>query len=295
MSVRTVLLPCLLAAGCSKEIDIFGGASSDLCLQGEARPSFRCFPIGGLYNHDSPAGPDVHMLAYAGGMGGSCGLQDDRTAVCWDSDDGETQVPSGTWSSIALGSSHGCGIREDGTAECWGTDFYGETHPPAGRFLMLAPVDHYTCGLRPEGTVECWGMDHGEDWTGPPSDVRFVELYGRTATLCGLDASRRVYCWGRDLGTLLSPPEDPGVLRVTVGVRHVCALMADHSIDCWGEDNHEVVSNRPSGEWADVATGQYWSCALATNGDAVHCWGDVAPDQEDFHVARGPRGIWAYR
>lgn len=274
--------------GCPGGPHVFDGSTISLCVQ-EPTVSLRCFGMGGLAPGLETDVPDVRIVSYSGGGGGSCGLTREGEAVCWGARGAESEVPSGTWKSVRLGSAFGCGIRPDDSVECWGTDFYGETLPPPGAFRQVAPGYEHACGLRTDGILECWGGGpYGGQGSPPTGAGPFEELSGGSSTWCALDADRRLTCWDVMDPELRTPPSDAGVRKVAIGVTHACALMKDHSIRCWGEDTGGVVSDAPAGRFVDISASRYSSCALERGRRQVRCWGNIPDRQRQFHIIVGP-------
>ncbi len=126
-------------------------------------------------------------------------------------------------------------------------------------YTQLVPGGYHTCALRSDGSVWCWGANN------------MGQLGDGTTT-------RRLT--PRAVGTLTS-----GVVALAAGEVHTCALSTDGSVSCWGQniygqlgdgtttDRHvpTPVGALTSGV-AAVAAGQYFTCAIKTNG-SLWCWG----------------------
>ena len=81
---------------------------------------------------------------------------------CWGGDpwSGLTEVPAGSFRSVAVGENHACAVRDDRTAACWGYPDYGMASPPAGEFSALAAGTSHSCGVRAaDGKLACWGAE----------------------------------------------------------------------------------------------------------------------------------------
>ena len=79
----------------------------------------------------------VPILTYLLGWAHTCALDTNSEAVCWGrSDEGQTNAPSGRFTSISAGNRHTCGLRENGEIVCWGDNEYGQSSPPDGRFAQ---------------------------------------------------------------------------------------------------------------------------------------------------------------
>jgi len=126
-------------------------------------------------------------------------------------------------------------------------------------YTQLTPGGYHTCALRSNGSVWCWGANN------------MGQLGDGTTT-------RRLS--PRSLNSLSS-----GVVALAAGEVHTCALRTDGSLLCWGQniygqlgdgtttDRHSptAVGALTSGV-AAVAAGQYFTCAIKTNG-SLWCWG----------------------
>ena len=89
----------------------------------------------------------------------SCGLRSDGTITCWGSnDEGQTNAPSGQFTSLSSGSAHSCGLRGDATIACWGDNQFEKAQAPAGTFTAVAAGGLHSCALRSNGTIGCWGQ-----------------------------------------------------------------------------------------------------------------------------------------
>ena len=64
----------------------------------------------------------------------TCAIRPDRTLSCWRSFEQAVPAPSGTFDSVAVGSSNVCALRTDGVVVCLGSDFFGQSTPPNGDF-----------------------------------------------------------------------------------------------------------------------------------------------------------------
>lgn len=159
---------------------------------------------------DRPEYPPVpeRFASLALGEKHACGITDERIAYCWGDRpftgpsgyfaseyDGVVSVQfaplnSGTWSSLAPGSSSSCGIDEAGTLECWGREIskgdpaHSCTLPIVYRptpVLEGVPVRAVTVGRRPcedfacvldaEGMALCWGRNTAGQTGQPPSKL----------------------------------------------------------------------------------------------------------------------------
>jgi len=61
---------------------------------------------------------------------------------------GATVAPPGTFKTVATGRNFSCGLRPDRTVECWGDNRYGQSDPPSGRFTSVTTGSWHSFGLR---------------------------------------------------------------------------------------------------------------------------------------------------
>jgi hypothetical protein len=97
-----------------------------------------------------------------------------------------------------------------------------------------------------------------------------------------------VKCWGDTFGTT---PVDvtgltSGVAAVSAGGVHACALITAGGVKCWGDNDYGQLGNGttmdsstpvdvtgPISGATAVSAGSYHTCAIATAGGALKCWG----------------------
>ena len=145
-----------------------------------------CWGLNDLGQADAPTGTFTSVSA---GRDHSCGVRTDGTITCWgqNNDAGlplalssadncgyvggqytcfvrtvtvdQTDVPSGTFTSVSAGRNHSCGVRTDGTIACWGLNNFGQAHEPDGTFIAVSVGLGQSCGVRTDGTIICWGLN----------------------------------------------------------------------------------------------------------------------------------------
>lgn len=75
----------------------------------------------------SPSSGTRFKTVAAGVARDRCGIVTAGTATCWGYFDSlVTSPPSGTFTAIAIGSSHACGVKSDGQMACWGNNTGGQ-------------------------------------------------------------------------------------------------------------------------------------------------------------------------
>lgn len=154
-----------------------------------------------------------------------------------------------------------------------------------------------------ENKVKCWGSNAsgqlGNGWTGTTESTP-VSVATNTSTIPG--TSHCVYwgpfCWYvvQDTPTIpASALAGKSVTKVTVGSNHACAI-ANAGVYCWGDNTYGQLGNRTNTSSAvpvtvdtlatnsptksalggkeviDIAAGEYFTCALASDG-SIACWG----------------------
>ncbi len=237
------------------------------------------------FSPDTPC--NILTSVNAGGLftgresrGHSCGLRLDGTAVCWgDNRDGQTDAPSGVFTSVSAGDAHSCGLRLDGTVVCWGAI----ADAPSGVFTSVSAGGAHSCGLRLDGTADCWGTYDIPGSAGAPETPSgvFTSVSAGGLHDCGLRLDGSAVCWGADfLG--FGPADAPAgeFASVSAGEAHSCGLRLDGTVDCWpGNDIVEInpsfdggLIDAPSGVFASVSAGGEHNCGLRLDG-SVDCWG----------------------
>lgn len=161
-----------------------------------------------------------------------------------------------------------------------------------------------------EGWPYCWGAnDLGQLGTGSISETPVTKPAAVTKDKTGKPAGPPIctatfffVCTATKPGTPAVPPSGLAGLeveKVSVGTTHACAI-ANASVYCWGDNEFGQLGNRSTAAYTaapvkvdtqskdeagkpksalaqkeviDVTAGEYFTCALATDG-TVACWGD---------------------
>jgi alpha-tubulin suppressor-like RCC1 family protein len=225
----------------------------------------------------------------AGGESHACVRRRDDTVACWGTNSqGELGNGTTVTSSVAVavvglsdvvqvsaGSGVSCAVVRSGLAYCWGDDSQGAlgngdatrtdiSHPVAVAGITdaveIAVGARNVCVRRQHGNVTCWGGTLGGFGDGVSSTTRSAP--------------------GADVADL------PLAEHIDASESHSCAV-ASGSVLCWGGNLGEPADgHHPERRWArtaravpglsniaQVVTGAYSSCALASSG-TVSCWGD---------------------
>jgi alpha-tubulin suppressor-like RCC1 family protein len=225
----------------------------------------------------------------------TCGVTDANDAYCWgrgrygrlgNGSSENSMIPTAvsgglSFESVNSGLAHTCGITTDGEAFCWGR---GEDGILGQNSVASSPVPVPVSG-----------------------GLTFGSINAGSATTCGIATNGDAYCWGAsDFGNLLGQGKDerdrklaPGLVAgefqfkpnsVSVGLDHVCAISTADKAVCWGRGRYGklgigsadalgVIENlmtprevKGNISFAQLATGVFQTCGIATNGEA-YCWG----------------------
>jgi hypothetical protein len=205
------------------------------------------------------------FTALAAGSRYTCGLRSEGTPVCWG--DSPAAPPAGTFTALAAGRSFVCGLRSNGTPNCWGY-LRGQVFPPAGTFTTLTAGSGHVCGLRSDGTAACWG-DNDEGQGTPPAGA-FTAISAGGGHTCGLRSDGTATCWGNNIIGAATPPSGT-FTAISAGGAHTCGLRSDGTGTCWG-DNSSGIATAPSGTFTAISAGSEHTCGLRPTGAAT-CWG----------------------
>jgi len=219
---------------------------------------------------------DVAFQVLGAGDDFTCGLRNDHQIICWGrNDQGQTNVPPGSYQSLAVGRHVACAIRTDATLACWGYGSQGVLSPPAGYFGSLAVGDNYACALS-LGTPTCWGA------LPPPPSGKFEQIAVGDWHACGIrQGTRDVVCWGveglgSDQGQMNAPSGSFWTLSLngttSCGTRQDSS--SPYSLECWGAALGS--SSPPTGRLPYVSLGASTGCAAGSDVDAnLQCWGSA--------------------
>ena len=233
----------------------------------------------------------------------SCGIRTDATAVCWgDNTYGQTDTPTGKFTTITTSSQHSCGIRTDHTAVCWGNNngpgtfdeeslewvasYAGQADAPPGKFTTITTGSDHSCGIRTDHTAVCWG-DNTYGQTDTPTG-KFTTITTGSDHSCGIRTDHTAVCWGNNNGPGTFDEESlewvasyagqadapPGKFTtITTGSDHSCGIRTDHTAVCWGNNDNWQVDVPSGNKFTTIATGaNNYSCGIRADATAA-CWG----------------------
>ncbi len=179
---------------------------------------------------------------------------------------------AGGFAAVSAGWGYTCGLHSDGAAECWRWRRNG-SEPDMG--FPWSTARYYRAGnpwdFEQEKTTLGLDWDSSPQAAQPPPGAFVAVSAGRDAA-CGLRPSGRVECWG-NYQAFADAPE--GVFAaVSAGIEHACALRLSGLTECWGASTvRGSATTPPEGEYTDIATGDYFACALKAGNGEAECWG----------------------
>jgi alpha-tubulin suppressor-like RCC1 family protein len=221
-----------------------------------------------------------HFKAMSSGSANTCGIKADDTLLCWgDNGYGQTDVPSGTFKAVEVGtaSTHICAIRSDDTLVCWGDPENGATNAPSGTFKGVTNGHAHSCAIRSDDTLTCWGVEENQDvgQTAAPLGT-FTAVNAGVYHTCAIRSDDSLVCWGYNASGQADPPAG-SFKALDAGNYHNCAVRADDSLACWGFSDFGQTSP-PAGSFKAAAGGYGHTCAISSD-DSLACWGDYRVGQ----------------
>lgn len=240
--------------------------------------------------------PDLRFTAVAAGYVGTCGLDLQRTPICW----GRIRAPlsSEPLSQIVVGDEYACGLSETGSVFCWGKAPTVPGYPAIAstprRIRLDRPAVAVTAGRRHacviaiDGSGHCWGMNAdgqvGDGSAGISASLHIqpvrvaleAPLVSITAGFdftCALTVDGRPYCWGSNAS----------------------GLMGRNSIERCGDAVPILCAPRPVAiegglRFKAIAAGDGHVCAVTVAGQ-VACWGRNEQGQLGISVSPEQRSV----
>ncbi|MGE5294994.1 MAG: hypothetical protein ACM3VT_09205 [Solirubrobacterales bacterium] len=213
-----------------------------------------------------------------------------------DRDGQVSNVPTGSdFVAVAAGDAHGLALKSDGTVVAWGQNDDGECNVPEGTYKAIGAGADFSLAIRTDGSIAAWGYDGQRQVSSVPEGHDFVAVDGGELFAVALKADGSIVAWGYDRwGQVSDAPTGTGFKAAMAGDDHAVALAADGSLICWGY--WAAIENVPtSGAYAAIAAGGAFCLGLKDDGSIVW-WGsdsdgcdtDVVPTGTDFaDVAAG--------
>jgi len=240
-----------------------------------------------------PAGQDY--TAIAAGDAHGLALRSDGTIVAWgQNDDGECNVPAGTYKAIGAGADFSLAIRNDGSIAAWGSDVQGQvSRVPVGRdFVAVEGGEFFAVALKADGSIVAWGSDRWGQVSGTPRDKGFTAVVAGDDHAVALRPDGSLVSWGYWAATE-GTPTDAAYTDISAGGSQSLALRNDGSVVWWGADRFDFgLASVPAGnDYADVAAGYLHCLAVKKDGSAVG-WGagTRGADHPNWGQANPPAG-----
>lgn len=221
-----------------------------------------------------PAGSDY--VAVATGDAHGLALRSDGTIAAWgQNDDGECDVPSGTYKAIGAGADFSLAVRTDGSIAAWGYDGQGQvSNVPAGNdFIAVDGGEFFAVALRSNGSIAAWGYDRWGQVSGTPAGIGYKAVVAGDDHAVALRADGSVVSWGY-WAAAEGAPTSGTFTAIAAGGAFSVALKADGSIVWWGSDPHDYgLDVVPTGtDFVALSAGYLHGLALKRDGSVVG-WG----------------------
>ena len=198
------------------------------------------------------------------------------------------------WVSIAAGGNHTCAVTQAGVAFCWGLNTDGQLGVPT-----TASCSGMACSPTPVA-VKC----------APGAPCRFKQIAVGAVRTCAIDTNDDAWCWGFGSTTHVRLQAQLAGATVkfksiTVGFSHVCAISVTRSeLWCAGENFfgqlglpratfQQIGLTTPMRilvplQFKTVVAGANHTCAVASSGTSMACWGDNRDNQLIDAASSGP-------
>lgn len=193
----------------------------------------------------------------------ACGLDPSGHVKCFDLIDHCVQRPptDALRSFNTVEEVNGCGIRvKDDSVVCWGQGSFVKPPSTLGPVRQLSVSKTHACAVKKDQTVVCWGSDDEGETDAPRGAFRQVSAGHRFS--CGVRESGEISCWGFGAATLVPPKKK--YLFVAAGLQAACSIDEARQLSCTGD-----LKTTLDGEFASVAVGTFFVCAVKTDGSAV--------------------------
>lgn len=229
-----------------------------------------CWGPQGTATPPAGAGP---FTAISSAQTLTCGLQTDRTIVCWSEGGGQGAI-AGEFTAVSVGNGFGCALEVGQDIACWGSNESGQAPAHlAGPFVGLDAGDGHACAIKADASIVCWGANASGQ---APARVAgsFAAVSAGPSSTCAIRTDGDLACWG-DNSTGQAPTKVTGPFRVvSSGAFLTCAVREGGAAICWGR----TVTGGPSpeevaGEFRTVSTSGYHTCLIG-NDDRLSCYGD---------------------
>jgi len=191
----------------------------------------------------------------------------------------------GGYVAVAAGDAHGLALRSDGIVVAWGRNDDGQCDVPVGTFRAIGAGADFSLAVRSDGSIVAWGYDGRGQVSDVPRGDDFVAVDGGEFFAVALKSDGSIVAWGNDRwGQVSDVPEGMDFTAVAAGDDHAVALRSDGSLAAWGY--WAAVEGTPTGTFKAIAAGGTFSVALRDDGSVVW-WGDDPHGYDLDLVPRG--------
>ncbi|MCB9683192.1 MAG: hypothetical protein H6733_17130 [Alphaproteobacteria bacterium] len=254
----------------------YGGATAG-CWLSDIGGGVRCWGTGDLVD-DAPSGNYRAMDAY---QHTACALRaSDAAIACWGYDVGRAAWadPTGSWTSLTVGSAFGVGTDDQGEVRTFGIP----------RYLLDLPADTPVAELSMHRTgTACLIDDAGHAHCTPE---RIGNMTPPSFPRAGVHLSSVSYenpdsqwaCWQSYVDGPVRCPGAPGAqeppsstlfLDWDTGPSFVCGVRTTGTLGCWG-DSSTILTDIPSGStFSRIACSASSCCAVDDADGSLQCWG----------------------
>jgi hypothetical protein len=189
-----------------------------------------------------------------------------------------------------------CAIDAAGAVRCWG--IAPTWTVPNGEFVELHASTDAMCAIRADRTVTCFDPPDGASGVAAVAPKGKVgELALQRGALCGTDDTGAAFCNSSDsLPVPLTVPAGESFDRLSVGGYFACGIRTQvATILCWGYAGDEGCTApipvtgqlmAPAGEFTQISSGAFSSCAVQKDG-TVSCWGAGDANDDPAEMCAG--------
>jgi hypothetical protein len=198
-------------------------------------------PFGPAANPVPPPAGTFTAVSVGGGF--ACALRTDQTLACWPGN--ISTPPTGTFTSVSAGRAGiSCAVGTDTTLSCWPAGSISPASPvPTGTFTSVAVGGGIACALRTDQSPACFQNFEGLAMGLPPgaytavsaNAVIIVSPTANTATfqmVCALRTDATALCVAPHLLTAQVTPPGP-FTAIAAGDFFACGIRPDATLVCW--------------------------------------------------------------
>ena len=195
-----------------------------------------CWGSNSLGESDVPPGTYTSLAVQSEG---TYGLTTDSEIVAW----GRVGVPTdGTFTAISTGAEIGAAITTEGDLATWWVIDGSSNGSFAGPFRAVS-VKEGLCALDEAGGATCWHAWEGEgswpDFDAEAPKAGLIDVcVGAYDSACGLQEDGHPVCWGSLWGLVYYVDTSRIYTQLACGIEHACGLTPEGEIECWGTDSY---------------------------------------------------------